>query len=205
MPKERFRFCQPQQSCAINNACKKDLLRLRLNTMTDKSRDALSRVASNVTLRPVTDDDEEILLKIYASTREDEMQQAVGWTDEQKEMFLRWQLQMQRRDYEARFPDADYQLILFKGKPAGRIWIGRAPEQIRLLDIAILPEFQNRKIGGYLIRQLIKESEETGIPLRHMIYKLNTDARRFYERLGFVLKEDDRMYLLMERHPETQK
>jgi ribosomal protein S18 acetylase RimI-like enzyme len=173
--------------------------------MTDKSREEFSRAASAVTLRPVTDEDEEILLKIYASTREDEMQQATGWTDEQKEMFLRWQLQMQRRDYEGRFPDADYQLILFKGKPAGRLWVGRTPEQIRLLDIAILPEFQNRKIGGHLLRQLIKESEETGIPLRHMIYKLNTGARRFYERLGFKLVEDDRMYLLMERHPGTQK
>ena len=37
-----------------------------------------------------------------------------------------------------------------------------------------------------------------------MIYKLNTEARRFYERLGFRLKEDDRMYLLMERRPEEQ-
>lgn len=172
--------------------------------MRDKSTEEFSRIASSVTLRPVTDNDEEILLKIYASTREDEMQQAVGWTDEQKEMFLRWQLQMQRRDYEARFPDADYRLILFKGKPAGRLWVGRTPEQIRLLDIAILPEFQNRKIGGYLLRQLIEESEETGIPLRHMIYKLNTEARRFYERLGFKLVEDDRMYLLMERHPERK-
>jgi len=109
---------------------------------------------------------------------------------------------MQRRDYEARFPQADYQLILFDGKPAGRLWVARTPEQIRLLDIAVLPEFQNRKIGTYLLRNLIRESEETGTPLRHMIFKLNTGARRFYERLGFRLIEDERMYLLMERHPE---
>ncbi|MCA1557949.1 MAG: GNAT family N-acetyltransferase, partial [Acidobacteria bacterium] len=124
---------------------------------------------------------------------------------EQKEMFLRWQLQMQRKDYEARFPKADYNLILFKGEPAGRLWVARTPEQIRLLDIAILPEFQNRKIGTFLLKQLMRESEETATPLRHMIYKLNTEARRFYERLGFRLKEDDRMYLLMERQPGRQK
>jgi ribosomal protein S18 acetylase RimI-like enzyme len=111
---------------------------------------------------------------------------------------------MQRRDYEARFPAADYHLILFKGEPAGRLWVARTPEQIRLLDIAVLPEFQNRKIGTRLLTNLIRESEETGIPLRHMIFKLNTRARRFYERLGFRLKEDDRMYLLMERATEKQ-
>ncbi|HEX8747874.1 MAG TPA: GNAT family N-acetyltransferase [Pyrinomonadaceae bacterium] len=169
--------------------------------MTDKLGD-LSTMGARVRLRPVTPEDEETLLKIYASTREEEMRLATGWTDEQKEMFLRWQLQMQRSDYEGRFPQADYQLILFDGEPAGRLWVARTAEQIRLLDIAILPEFQNRKIGTYLLRKLIEESEATATPLRHMIYKLNTEARRFYERLGFRLKEDEHMYLLMERHPE---
>jgi RimJ/RimL family protein N-acetyltransferase len=169
--------------------------------MTDKLTEELSKVGHRLTLRPVTPDDEDTLLKIYASTREEEMKQAAEWSSEQKEMFLRWQLEMQRRDYEARFPQTDYQLILFDGKPAGRLWVARTPEQIRLLDIAILPEFQNRKIGTFLLRQLIRESEATATPLRHMIFKLNTEARRFYERLGFRLVEDERMYLLMERHP----
>ncbi len=173
--------------------------------MTDKLSEDLQGLAHKVTLRPVVPEDEETLLEIYASTREEEMQQVNDWTPEQKEMFLRWQLEMQRRDYEARYPKADYQLILFEGVPAGRLWVARTPEQIRLLDIAVLPEFQNRKIGSYLLRNLIRESEETATPLRHMIYKLNTEARRFYERLGFRLIEDDRMYLLMERHPEKQK
>jgi GNAT superfamily N-acetyltransferase len=172
--------------------------------MTNKLSEDLQRLAQRIGLRPVGPADEDVLLKIYASTRADEMQQAADWTDEQKEMFLRWQLEMQRRDYEARFPQADYQLILFDGEPAGRLWVARTPEQIRLLDIAVLPEFQNRKIGTLLLNNLIRESEETGTPLRHMIFKLNTEARRFYERLGFRLVEDDRMYLLMERHPEKQ-
>lgn len=169
--------------------------------MIDKLSENLSKVGAAISLRPVLPEDEDILLKIYASTRESEMQQAAGWSNEQKETFLRWQLDMQRRDYEKRFPQADYQIILFEGKPAGRLWVGRTPEQIRLLDVAILPEFQNRRIGTHLLRNLIKESEETNVPLRHMIFKLNTAARRFYERLGFRLIEDERMYLLMERHP----
>src|SRR5437868_5477663 len=107
--------------------------------MTDESSEDLSKVATMVTLRPVTPEDEDILLKIYVSTREEEMQQATGWSDEQKETFLRWQLNMQRRDYERRFPETDYRIILFEGEPAGRLWIGRTREQIRLLDIAILP------------------------------------------------------------------
>ena len=69
------------------------------------------------------------------------------------------------------------------------------------LDIAILPAYQNRRIGTHLLHTLIAESEKVGKPLRHWIYKLNTEARRFYERLGFRLIEDDRAYLFMERPP----
>jgi GNAT superfamily N-acetyltransferase len=163
---------------------------------TGKSAD----IGESVAFRPVGPDDDDLLLGIYASTREEELAQT-DWNTDQKMSFLRWQLQMQRQDYDARFPNADYRIILFEGVPAGRLWIARTPEQIRLLDIAILPEYQNRRIGTFILSNLISESEDVGKPLRHMIFKLNTGARRFYERLGFRLKEDERMYLLMERHP----
>ena len=167
----------------------------------EKKRAAdLAHAAAAVTLRPVTPEDEDLLLDIYSSTREEEINQ-VGWTEEQKRMFLRWQLGLQRQDYELRFPRADYSIILFEGKPAGRLWVARVEDQIRLLDIAILPEYQNRRIGTHLLQMLIAESEKTAKPLRHWIYKLNTGARRFYERLGFRLIEDDRAYLFMERPP----
>lgn len=168
------------------------------NLMKDKT--ASRSNAASISLRAVAPDDEELLLQIYASTRADEINQ-VAWSDEQKSVFLRWQLEMQRRDYEARFPHADYDIILFKGRPAGRLWVARVEDQIRLLDIAILPEYQNRGIGAYLLQRLITESEKVGKPLRHWIFKSNTAARRFYERLGFRLIEDDRAYLFMEREP----
>ena len=81
-------------------------------------------------------------------------------------------------------------MILIDDRPAGRIWIGRDSEQIRLLDIALLPAFQNRGAGTILLRRLIDESKQTGKPLRHMVFVLNNDAHRFYERLGFVVIED---------------
>jgi len=167
----------------------------------EKKRTAdLAHAATAVTLRPVVPEDEELLLDIYASTREEEIKQ-VGWSEEQKRMFLRWQLGLQRQDYELRFPRADYSIVLFEGEPSGRLWVARVEDQIRLLDIAILPAYQNRRIGTHLLHTLIEESERVGKPLRHWIYKLNTGARRFYERLGFRLIEDDRAYLFMERPP----
>ena len=65
----------------------------------------------SVELRPVTDDDDQFLLALYASTREEELAQA-EWAEGQKEMFLRWQFDMQRREYTARFPDARIRALL---------------------------------------------------------------------------------------------
>ena len=152
---------------------------------------------ARVELRPVAPDDEEFLLGVYASTREEELSQ-VAWPPGQKEAFLRSQFEAQRQQYFARFPDAQYEVILLDGRPAGRLWIGRDDAQIRLLDIALLPEAQNRGAGTLLIRRLIEEARASGKKLRHMIFMLNHDARRFYERLGFVVTEDVGTYLHME-------
>jgi GNAT superfamily N-acetyltransferase len=148
-------------------------------------------------LRSVATTDDDFLLSVYASTRAAELAQA-EWVEGQQEAFLKWQFDLQRREYDTRFPEAEYYLIMIDGQPAGRIWIGRDSEQIRLLDIALLPEFQNRGAGTLLLRRLIDEAERGGKPLRHMVFVLNNEAHRFYERLGFRIIEDLGAYKHME-------
>jgi GNAT superfamily N-acetyltransferase len=151
----------------------------------------------NVSLRPVTDADQEFLVGVYASTRAAELAQ-VDWDDSQKDAFIRWQFGLQKQEYYARYPDARYEVILVDDQPAGRIWVGTDDTQIRLLDIALLPEFQNRGAGAFLLRQLIDEAQQAQKPLRHMVFMLNENAHRFYERLGFVEIEDIGGYKHME-------
>ena len=150
-----------------------------------------------MTLRAVTPDDDAFLLSVYDSTRAEELDQ-VQWQEGQREAFLKWQFEMQRREYDTRFPDAEYNVILIDGEPAGRIWIGRGDEEIRLMDIAILPAFQNRGAGTVLLRKLMDEAKVTGKRLRHMVFVLNNNAHRFYERLGFVEIDDVGGYKHME-------
>lgn len=157
-----------------------------------------------VDTRPVAPSDDEFLLDVYASTRAEEMA-PVPWSDEQKRAFLKMQLDAQRVEYEKRFPDADYRVILVAGRPAGRLWVARTPRQIRLLDIALLPEFRNRGIGASFVRQLIDEAERTGLPLRHMVFELNENAMRFYERLGFTRLELHGAYWEMEKKPVSSR
>jgi ribosomal protein S18 acetylase RimI-like enzyme len=150
-----------------------------------------------LSLRPVTEADEAFLLAVYGRARADELAQ-VEWEAGQKDLFVKWQFELQRSEYNARFPDAEYYVILLDDCPAGRIWIGADEHEMRLLDIALLPEFQKRGAGTALIRWLIDKAERAAKTLRHMVFVHNNNAHRFYERLGFVVIEDLGAYKHME-------
>lgn len=156
--------------------------------------------APHVELRPAAPEDYEFLLDVYASTREDELAQ-VPWDDATKRAFCRQQYDAQKTEYDERYPDADYDVILLDGQPAGRIWVGRDDEEIRLLDIAVLPWAQRRGVGTLLVTRLIEEARTSNKRLRHMVFVLNEGARRLYERLGFVVFEEAGAYLHMEWRP----
>src|SRR6266536_1776041 len=108
--------------------------------MTLREQQEVLPTGEKVTLRAVTPDDEAFLLSVYDSSRAEELAQ-VPWPEGQREAFVKWQFDLQRREYDARYPDAEYDVILVDDQPAGRIWIGRDAEEIHLLDIVVLPEF----------------------------------------------------------------
>ena len=158
-----------------------------------------------VVLRPASEADYEELVRVYASTRAAELAQVTWWDDEQKLAFCRSQYDAQKAEYDERFPDAEYDVNLLDGRTVGRVWVGRAEEEIRLLDIALLPEAQRRGLGAAIVGALIEEARAAGKRLRHMVFMLNTGALRFYERLGFRVFEDLGGYLHMEWSPDSDE
>src|SRR5512147_3216332 len=116
--------------------------------------------APRATLRPVRDNDAELLFAIYASTRAEELAQ-VGWDDAQKERFLRMQFEAQRRSYASGYPGAEFQIILADGQPAGRLFVHRREREIRVMDITLLPAFRGRGIGTALLNDILGEGERT--------------------------------------------
>jgi ribosomal protein S18 acetylase RimI-like enzyme len=56
---------------------------------------------------------------------------------------------------------------------------------LHLVNILILPEFQNLGIGTEVIKNLITESEKDGRVLKLGVFKINERARKLYESLGF--------------------
>ena len=150
-------------------------------------------------LRPVQPADHELLLAIYASTRTDEMA-LVDWTTEQKESFLRMQFEAQTRYYIENYSGAEFQVILHDDQPVGRLYIHHKVEEIRIMDIALLPDHRGHGIGSTLLNEILKKGEAANLPVSIHVERMNP-ALRLYERLGFRLREDKGVYLLLEKKP----
>ena len=135
-----------------------------------------------IRFRPIDDEDRRFLHRLYASTRADELA-AVDWTDEEKERFLDFQFGAQHDYYREQFPAARFDLVLVDGEPAGRLYVDRRDDEIRLIDIALLPEFRRRGIGGELMRRVLDEGREAGLPVQIHVEQ-NNPAMRLYDRLG---------------------
>jgi GNAT superfamily N-acetyltransferase len=156
----------------------------------------MTKATARHDLRPVAAADSEFLFRLYASTREEELR-LVDWTDERKETFLRQQFAAQDLHYRENYPGAQRDIVLIAGQPAGRLYIHRGSDEIRLMDIALVPEFRGAGLGTQLIQDVLAEGERVGKPVTIHVEVFNP-ARRLYERLGFTKKVDKGVYWLME-------
>lgn len=153
-------------------------------------------MAQTITFRPITNQDEPFLYRLYASSREAELA-LTDWEEEQKQSFLKMQFTAQHHYYQENYTNTSFDLILVDGCPAGRLYVARWPEEIRIVDIALLPAFRNKGIGSRLIEELLQEGAQQGLPVTIHVECFNP-ALRLYYRLGFQKIADKGIYHLLE-------
>ena len=144
----------------------------------------------------------EFLLRLYATTRAEEMAMVADWSDEQKDAFVRMQFEAQHAWYQEHYWDAHFDLVLIDETPAGRLYVHRRGTEIRLVDISLMPEVRGQGIGSALLHELMAEAEAAGKPLTIHVEKYNP-AMRLYQRLGFKSIADRGPYDLLEWRPDS--
>jgi ribosomal protein S18 acetylase RimI-like enzyme len=92
-------------------------------------------------------------------------------------------------------------VIVADDENVGRLYVCRWPEELRLLDIALLPPRRNQGIGTRLIRDLLTEAGERGTPVT-LFVEAHNPARRLYDRLGFVVVAPGEVYDRLEWRPK---
>ena len=150
-----------------------------------------------MTLRRAVDADLPFLLHLYASTREEELA-VVDWPPGQKEAFLRQQFEAQHAWYREQYPGASFDVVALDGEPVGRLYVARWERELRIVDVSLLPAWRNQGIGRRLLAALFAEADGAGKAVSIHVERFNP-ALRLYARLGFTLREDKGVYLLLER------
>jgi ribosomal protein S18 acetylase RimI-like enzyme len=167
-------------------------------TLTDRVRGPL---AGSIGLRPAALADEPFLYRVFASDRA-LLLGLVDWDDDQKAALLRMQFVAQNASYRQAFPGSAYEVILKDGEPAGRLFVHRGTDLIRVVDIGLLPEHRNRGIGGALLKAVLDEAAEADKTVRLRVESLNR-AVRLYKRLDFASIGTDGAHIEMEFVPRA--
>lgn len=155
-----------------------------------------------IKLRPVEEKDGSFIEAVYHSTREEELK-LTDWPEQQKQAFIVMQSMAQLAEYKTKFPGASFQVIVFKKKNAGRFYTWENENEIRLIDITLLPPFRGKGIGTILLGELIKRSNKFKKIISLHVDPVNP-ALQLYLRLGFIHLKNNGRHYYMERNPEAK-
>ena len=167
--------------------------------MTDASPARVVRDA--ISLRPATGADYDFMRRLYHATRAEEMEQFPLGAEE-KEAFLDRQFAAQYQHYELHYPTCERNIITLHGQPIGRIWIDEWRDQIRLVDIALMPQWRGSGIGSMLLQQVLARGTAAAKPVTIHVEAFNP-ALRLYQRLGFQHVDSNGVYYLMRWTPPS--
>jgi ribosomal protein S18 acetylase RimI-like enzyme len=163
-------------------------------------RDRVSRDA--ITLRRATEDDYGFMRRLYESTRAEEMER-FPFDDAGKKAFLDQQFAAQYQHYGLHYPTCERNIIEKNGQPVGRLWIDEWREEIRLVDIALLPQWRGSGIGSMLLREVLDRGTAANKPVTIHVEAYNP-ALRLYKLLGFRHVDTNGVYFLMRWTPPVR-
>ena len=152
-----------------------------------------------IELRPEVKKDTAFIEAVYRSAREAELN-LTNWTEQQKSTFALMQCMAQLSEYKIKFPGALFRVIIFNKRNAGRLYTWETDNEIRLIDITLLPHFRGKGIGTGLVRDLIKRSDKVQKKISLHVDPTNP-ALHLYLRLGFVHIKNNGRHYYMERNP----
>ncbi len=150
-----------------------------------------------LTLREERPEDVEFLAALYADARADEMR-PVPWSGADKARFLRQQFELQRQHYHQHYPNAQWLVIEHQGGAVGRLYLSLGRDELRLMDIALIPEERGQGRGSALMHLVLAYAEKNRVPVGLHVESFNP-ALRLYQRLGFHLQETRGIYLFLRR------
>ena len=126
-------------------------------------------------LRQATTEDRERLYRIYREGMRPHVEQVWGWDED-----------FQRERFRRGFDPGSTRVVVSSGREIGFLKVTESEGVISLTQVFVMPEYQGQGLGTALVRGIVGR----GLPVKLQVLKVNHDARRLYERLGFRVAEE---------------
>jgi len=152
-------------------------------------------IGKNLIFKPQSQKDDEFLLSLYASTREDELNMTF-MDKEQKKVFIKQQFEAKTKDYSSKYKDATFLIIYRKKKPIGRL-IYKVSQVVHLIDIALVKKSRSLGFGKEILNHFIFYSRTHNKHFELNVAVDNIKALKLYQDLGLrVIRRNSYHYTM---------
>jgi ribosomal protein S18 acetylase RimI-like enzyme len=145
-----------------------------------------------LSIRPATPADNGFIEALYRSTRQD--LQLIDGEQGFIDTVIDQQFNAQTNGYGEAFPNAMYFIIEKHDQPVGRVMLDFGTEEIRVVNIAFIPEARGKGFGEGVIKSLQYAAGKNCVPLSLSVHSDNLAAKRLYAKLGFQTEQVTPLY-----------
>jgi ribosomal protein S18 acetylase RimI-like enzyme len=138
----------------------------------------------DVTLRAAVPDDDTFLRHLHA-TAHCAAFSSLALEPEAHAALLGLQFDSRRAQYRARYPGAVDEIVVVDGERVGRCWTSETHRELRLMDLAVLPERQRRGVAGSVLDRLLERARAARLAVRLSVWSENAPALALYRGHGF--------------------
>lgn len=138
-------------------------------------------------LRPMSAADKAFIESLYRSTRDD--LRMLDAENDFIEDLIGLQQYAQTQGYGEMFPNAMYFIAEYHGERIGRVVLDFGQNEIRVVDIALVPAARGKGYGGQLLQVVQLAATKVMAPVTLSVRFDHAIAKQLYARLGFVVEE----------------
>src|ERR1700716_1272565 len=114
---------------------------------------------ATVSVRPAGDDDRPFLFAVFAASRR-EVLAPLGWDERAKQSFLRTQFEAEQRDWR-RYHGVQDLVVLRGGEAVGRMAVAEDAQEVRVLDLTLLPAHRGQGLGSQLLASVLDQARRS--------------------------------------------
>ena len=115
-----------------------------------------------------------------------------------------WDEKLQREFHSRAWLENRPDIISYREESIGTIAISQGENEITIAQFFILPRYQRKGIGTYLLQSILHRADKYQLVTR-LTHLRNNPVKTLYERNGFQVVKQDEIFFHLERKPNIKK